>query len=228
MSWLARLDVDIEVAHVERVRDSYGWHQKLWQCFPDEADKKRDFLTRIDLLDSGYRLWVLGRSKPERPPWCPTDTFALKHIAPSFLSHRYYNFDIRANPVKREVPRGPNGEILYKANGKRKQGKRIPLVKPEELRHWLIRKSEARCRDQKTGQDVPGGFRIVDERPLEISPMVESHFRKKGQAGYHGGVQFRGTLEVTDRERFIDTYYSGIGSAKSFGFGMLLLAPITL
>jgi CRISPR system Cascade subunit CasE len=33
---------------------------------------------------------------------------------------------------------------------------------------------------------------------------------------------------VTDTERFAETYHSGIGSAKSFGFGLLLLAPINL
>ena len=104
----------------------------------------------------------------------------------------------------------------------------MPLVKPEELRAWLIHKGKVRCRDKDTGLDVPGGFRIVEEKPLEISPMMENHFRKKGQSGYHGGVQFRGILEVTDPERFIETYHSGIGSAKSFGFGLLLLAPINL
>jgi CRISPR system Cascade subunit CasE len=58
--------------------------------------------------------------------------------------------------------------------------------------------------------------------------MVENHFRRKEDSAYHGGVQFRGILEVTDRERLIQTYESGIGSAKGFGFGLLLLAPINL
>jgi len=81
---------------------------------------------------------------------------------------------------------------------------------------------------------LPGGFQIVEDRPLEISPMAESHFRKKDkkngkdQAAYHGGVQFRGTLEVTDVDAFIETWQSGIGSAKGFGFGLLLLAPINI
>ena len=228
MNWLVRMDIDAKTAHSESAWDSYGWHQKLWECFPDAPDAKRDFLTRIDPLEGAFRLWILASRKPERPQWCAADSFALKEIAASFLSHRYYAFDLRANPVKTIVQRGSNGETLYKANGKRKPGKRVPLVKPDDLRQWLIQKGKARCRDRGTGLDVPGGFRIVEERPLEISPMVESHFRKKGQAGYHGGVQFRGTLEVTDRERFIETYQSGIGSAKSFGFGLLLLAPINL
>ena len=228
MSWLARLEVDAEIARAEGISDSYAWHQRLWECYPDTPDAKRDFLTRIDQLEGAFRLWILARRKPMRPLWCPPEGFALKEIAASFFSHRYYAFDLRANPVKTIVQRGPNGETLLRANGKRKNGKRVPLVKPEELRAWLIHKGKVRCRDQDTGLDVPGGFRIVAEKPLEISPMVESHFRKKGQSGYHGGVQFRGILEVTDPERFIETYHSGIGSAKSFGFGLLLLAPINL
>jgi CRISPR system Cascade subunit CasE len=107
-------------------------------------------------------------------------------------------------------------------DGKRKNGKRVPLVNLEELHSWIIRKS------------ITGGFRVVEDKPLEISPMMESHFRKKDrksgkdQSAYHGGVLFRGTLEVIDPEKFVETYQSGIGSAKGFGFGLLLLAPLNL
>jgi len=229
MNWLARLEVDVETARTEGMLDSYAWHKRLWEgCFPDEPDAKRDFLTRIDQLEGAFLIWVLAKRKPERPHWSPPDGFALTEIAASFLTHRYYAFDLRANPVKTLVQRLPNGEILLRPNGKRKHGKRVPLVKHGELRAWLIRKGKVRCRDKDTGLDVPGGFRIVDEKPLEISPMLESHFRKKGQSAYHGGVQFRGTLEVTEPDKFAATYQSGIGSAKSFGFGLLLLAPINL
>lgn len=228
MSWLVRLEVDAEIARVEGIRDSYGWHKRLWECFPAAPDAARDFLTRIDTLEGAFRLWILSKRKPVRPQWCHTDGFALKEIASSFLSHRYYAFDLRANPVKTIVQRGPNGETLLRPNGKRQCGKRVPLVKPEELQAWLVQKGKVRCRDQATGVEISGGFRIVEEKSLEISPMVESHFRKKGQSGYHGGIQFRGILEVTDPKAFIETYHSGIGSAKGFGFGMLLLAPVKL
>lgn len=235
MSWLARLDVDAEAISAEGIsNDIYAWHKKLWECYPDMPDAKRDFLTRIDQLEWTYRLWILAKRKPVCPPWCPPDGFALKEIAPSFLTHRYYAFDLRANPVKTIVQRGPNGETLFRPDGRRTQGKRIPIVKQEELRAWLIRKSLVRCRDSQTGMDVPGGFQILPNKPLEIRPMVESPFRKKDKktgkdhAAYHGGVQFRGTLEVTNPERFIETYETGIGSAKGFGFGLLLLAPLNL
>lgn len=226
MSWLTRIEIDAKAARVEGLLDNYAWHKRLWECFPDAPESKRDFLTRIDQLEGSFRAWILSSGKPVSPQWCLPGDFAIKEVSPSFLAHRYYAFDLRANPVKTTVQRGPNGETLFRANGKRKQGKRVPLVKPEELRAWLIRKGDVRCRDNATGLDVPGGFCILEEKPLEISPMEESYFRKKGQNGYHGGVQFRGTLEVTDSAKFIETYHSGVGSAKGFGFGLLLLAPV--
>lgn len=229
MNWLARLEVDSETAYAERIVDNYAWHKRVWEdCFQRAPDAKRDFLTRIDQLETAYRIWILAKRKPLRPQWCSPVGFALKEIEESFLTHRYYAFDLRANPTKCIDRRGPDGVILLRRNGKRTKGKRVPLVKPEELRAWLIQKGKVRCRDENAGVDVPGGFRIVEEKPLEISPMVENHFRRKGDAAYHGGVQFRGILEVTDREKFIESYQSGIGSAKGFGFGLLLLAPINL
>lgn len=229
MNWLARLEVDADIACDRNIWDSYAWHKRLWEdCFPDAPNAKRDFLTRIDQLEGFFRIWILTKRKPVRPQWCTHERFSIKKIAPSFLAHRYYAFDLLVNPVKTIVQRGLNGETLMRPNGKRKHGKRVPLVKPVELHDWLVRKGKVRCRNEETGVDVPGGFRIVEDKPLEISPMVENHFRKKERAGYHGGVQFRGTLEVTDQKSFIETYKSGIGSAKSFGFGLLLLAPINL
>ena len=229
MNYLARLKLNAEIARNKGIWDNYAWHKRLWEdCFPNAPDAKRDFLTRIDQLEAAFQLWILSQRKPQRPQWCPPDGFSLKKIAVPFLAHRYYAFDLCANPVKTIVQRGPNGEPLLRPNGKRKNGKRIPLVKHDELRAWIERKGRVRCRDQITGLNVPGGFSIVDGKPLEISPMVENYFRKSGHSAYHGGVQFRGTLEVTERDRFIETYQSGIGSAKSFGFGLLLLAPINL
>ena len=219
MSWLARLEIDVGIARVEGVLDNYAWHKKLWECFPGLPDQKRTdigFLTRIDTFEKTFWLWVLSKAKPVRPQWCPPAGFSLKAIAVGFHSHRYYAFDLRANPTKRNI----------------RQGKRVSLVKQEELRDWLIRKGKVRCREDKTGLDVPGGFRVVEDKPLEITRMVESHFCKKKNgteyAAYHGGVQFRGILEVTDPIKFMETYHAGLGSAKSFGFGLFLLAPIEL
>lgn len=214
MSWLVRIELDTEALKRLRILDSYDWHQRLWDCFPDSPDSRRDFLARFDLLDGSARAWMLAVRKPVCPSWCPPAAFSLKEIAPGFLAHRTYAFDLRANPTKALVQREPDGSPKRKANGKRASGKRVPLLKSEDLKEWIGRKaSEA-------------GFRISPVCPLEIGPMVESHFRKRETHGYHGGVQFRGVLEVVDPARFADAYVKGLGSAKAFGFGLLLLAPV--
>lgn len=239
MKWLTRLEIDSDIARREKVFDSYAWHKKLWECFPGRPDDARDFMTRIDTLEGGFRAWILSAQKPVCPAWYAGEEFSIKQISSSFLSHRYYAFDLKANPVKAIVQYDENGQPLRQANGRRMRGKRVPLVNPDDLREWLVRKGHVRCRDQKTRQDVPGGFRLVESRPLEISPMSRdlSKIKRKDEngnyiggyhKGCHGGVQFLGTLEVTDREAFIKTYREGIGSAKGFGFGLLLLAPINL
>lgn len=220
MNWLARIEIPADVARAERITDSYAWHKKIWECFPGRGQDKRCFLSRIDTLEGAYRLWLLSALKPVCPDWCPEEDFSLKKISSSFLSHRYYAFDLKANPVKSLTQRD--------ACGQRKRGKRIPLTDPQELKAWLVRKGQARRLDPTSGQEISGGFRIVEENPLEISPMEESHFVRKGDAAYHGGVRYRGVLEVTDREQFVRTYHEGIGSAKGFGFGLLLLSPVNL
>ncbi|MBA3036159.1 MAG: type I-E CRISPR-associated protein Cas6/Cse3/CasE [Desulfobacterium sp.] len=149
MSWLCRLSIDTEIIHNEKIWDNYAWHQRICQdCFPYEPDAKRDFLTRIDPLENSCRVWILAQRSPVRPSWCPQGGFEIKEISPSFLSHRYYAFDLKANPVRTKVQRGPNGETLYKPNGKRKTGKRVPLIKEDELKAWLIGKGEKRCHDK--------------------------------------------------------------------------------
>jgi CRISPR system Cascade subunit CasE len=189
--------------------DSYAWHKKSWDCFPGDPDGKRDFLIRLDSIGKAFHLWVLSAKKPICPAWCAPEMFVVKEIAPSFLEHRFYCFDLRANPTKR-VAQGAM------------QGKRVALFKPDDLRAWLDRKGQM------------GGFRIVEEKPLEIGPMAKGFFRKEYKEdqrecqGVHGGVQFRGVLEVTDVEIFKKLYHQGVGSGKAFGYGLLLLAPTSL
>ncbi len=214
MSWLARIELDTDLLKRLEILDSYDWHQRLWDCFPSAPDQKRDFLTRIDLLEGAIRAWLLSERKPLRPEWCPSDAFVAKEISPGFLSHKHYAFDLRANPTKVLIQRSPDGSPIRKSNGKRTLGKRIPLVSPDDLKTWIDRKA------------AESGFRISEARPLEIGPMVEHHFRAKGNRGYHGGVQFRGVLEVTEPAKFAQAHLKGVGTAKAFGFGLLLLSPV--
>lgn len=218
MNWLTRMKISAYLVRSHKISDSYNWHRRLWECFPNNPDAQRDFLTRIEQQEEYSVLWMASSRQPVCPSWCPPESFGLKRISPSFFEHKRYAFDLVANPTKKLSIKGDDGRCP-------RQGKRIALVKEDELRMWLERKGAERCRDAQ-GKPVSGGFRLATDRPLEISPMVEQYFRKPGHLGMHGGVRFRGVLEVTDSQDFKTTYENGLGSAKSFGFGLFLLAPL--
>ena len=57
-------------------------------------------------------------------------------------------------------------------------------------------------------------------------PEGASTSRRKS-AGLHSAVEFQGVLVVTDPAKFHETFTRGIGPAKAFGFGLLVIAPIS-
>lgn len=210
MSWLAKITVEAELAaslHLG-LTDSYAWHQLAWQVFPGLDRQSRPFLSRIDAGLEGYTLLLLSQvHEPQRPDWCPQGCWELKTIAPTFLKRSHYRFDLRANPTRKLIKLDANGERL-------KNGRRQPLTGLGEQSEWLQRKA---------GQS---GFKII-EAP-DIGFCQDQVFRKRNGHGVHTGVRFRGLLEVTQQENFEKAFYQGLGSAKGFGFGMLLLQPINI
>lgn len=208
MTWLARMILhrhDLERPQ-SRFLDNYALHKAAWDCFPGRPDAARDFLLRLDWLTEGCRLYVLSGSEPVRPDWCPAAGWGVKEIAPSFLRHDAYAFDLLANPTRK---------VTALRDGKpTKNGKRLALVHEDEQRRWLEAKAEQH------------GFRLDETAPLAIDEIGPQFFVRKAKNGVHLGVRFRGLLRVTDRERFTLAFHKGIGSAKAFGFGMLLLQPL--
>ena len=222
--FLSRAFVDYELAFKRGLRDAYRWHQAVWEVFPGRDGVKRDFLTRVDVQDQGFQVLILSPVEPIKPDWCPTGQWETKAVPDSFWSHERYAFQLRANPTKK-VPNpakpkviGPDGRI-----NRNKNARRVALLKREDLIVWLQRKAEA------------GGFR-VDMDSLRTYPARKEFFWKprdardaehaKAMPGIVQGVEFRGVLAVTERDRFCQTLRRGVGSAKSFGFGLLVLAPL--
>jgi CRISPR system Cascade subunit CasE len=209
MTWLTRLDIFHETALAERLKDSYAWHKKLWDAFPNNPDAERDFLTRIDATVEGFRVYILSQKEPVRPSWCPKNAWAIKQISEAFFNNKYFRFDIKANPTKC-IPVGNEEEKI------KKRGKRYAIVNTDEQKTWIKRKAEQ------------NGFRLLGEYPLQIEQVQPSHFYKEGHSGYHIAARFLGVLSVIDKEKFISAFHIGIGSAKAFGYGMIMLQPVNL
>lgn len=205
MSWLVRMQLDKNALAACLFRDSYAWHQAFWQCFPGIPEAKREFLTRTDWLPQGCRVYILCRREAVRPAWCPEEGWAVKAISPSFLQHESYTFDLLANPTRKVKAFTPNGEPTP-------NGKRLALLDEASRQAWMQNKA------------AQHGFSL--EGPLSIEENGAHAFWRQACPGTHIGARFRGRLKVINRELFIHAFYHGIGSAKAFGYGLLLLQPL--
>jgi CRISPR system Cascade subunit CasE len=203
--FLTKIEINFETAHKTGLYDSYDWHQKVWEAFPNRDGEARDFLTRLDEVDAGFRLLLLSPIPPVRPSWCPESAWQSKEFQESFFNHRYYQFSLLANPTKK-VKSSPSGVLL-------KNSRRVSLHKREDLLMWVLRKAEQ------------NGFRI-DPEQIQMVPRPRQSFVKKGVLGCHSATEFVGRLEAVDFEKFKKAATDGIGSAKAFGFGMLCLSPL--
>jgi CRISPR system Cascade subunit CasE len=191
-----------------RIRDTYDWHQRVWQAFGGHDGQSRDFLIRVDRKEEAYRVLILSASIPTKPDWCPTDCFGTKVIPDDFFAHTRYRFSLLANPTKKLRVDNADGS-------RKKNGCRVPLTQHADLIAWLERKAAA------------GGFTINPDS-LRTIPRGREFFHKDGAThGTHTAVEFQGELSVTNPAQLRATVAGGIGSAKAFGFGLLVLAPIS-
>lgn len=200
MKYLSRITVDHLTAARQRLNDSYAWHKALWRAFPEIESRK--FLYRIETSEAAFRVYLLSEQEPKAPDWGRWET---KPVSDGFLKHPRFRFRLCANPTRRYLQDGRG--IRFE------KGKRFVVADPDALKKWLSRKGEL------------GGF-AVEEQTLQISPPISQPFYKDGRKGNHKRVEFSGVLNVTDTAKFTETFNHGIGSAKAFGFGLLVLQPV--
>ena len=174
--------------------DGYAWHRAIWEAFSDRPDADRDFLFRVDPDGSSFRVLLLSVHKPAALLWM---TWLTKVVAPAFLDHATYRFQLRANPTMRRSS----------------DGRRLGIYTEDRLRAWMQRKA---------GEN---GFSIPDDA-LVVGAPIDETFVRNGTRGKHVAIDFTGVLAVEERDRFRNAFAHGIGAAKSFGFGLLMLQPL--
>lgn len=104
-------------------------------------------------------------------------------------------FRLRANVEKREFIR----------NGK---GSRVGIREPELVAKWFNDQA-TRC-----------GFSL--ENMIGVSPPYCLRGNRDGRPLMYNTVDFEGILKITDEDKFKESYENGVGSAKGFGFGLLV------
>lgn len=229
--YLSRVRVDLNGLSREALFDimdggAYAAHQLLWQLFPD-VQGSRPFLFRQEMeepeagaskLPKGLPLfYVLSDCEPEASSTLLD--VQSKAFHPDLTEGETLAFRLRANPtVARRVEsakRSPRSDVLMAAKkpfppGQRTSAECISAM-DDAAREWLASRAER------------FGFNLT-AKP-EVSAYRQHVVYKPGRrdAIRFSSVDYEGLLKVIDPERLVETLAQGMGRAKAFGCGLLLV-----
>jgi CRISPR system Cascade subunit CasE len=194
----------------EAVRNPYDIHRNLWRLFPGEArevrasgdDVRQGFLYRIESQGTGRPTRLLLQSR--RSPRCAEGMALLgsKSFDPAPSVGQRLAFVLTANPVRTIVDGQRDNKV-----SKRSDKCRVPLITEEDLRAWLARKLGA----------------AAELENVEILPHPPLYFRKGNRAGKLTTCTFEGVVHVASAAELRALLENGVGPAKAFGCGLLLV-----
>lgn len=212
---------EIAAAH-EWMQGAYGEHQWLWKFFPAPDGSPRDFLFRRSDLSDAPRFYVLSKRQPQgfSPAW----SVRSREFAPRLEIGDELQFDLRANPV-----------VTINSDGKSKRHdvvmqEKKRLLQERGLARWDDWRGENRPSLYALARETCGRWLIergkrlgfsVDEQSLSVD-AYQQHRGKKDALRF-STVDFSGTLTVQDPVAFVGALCGGIGHAKAFGCGLMLV-----
>jgi CRISPR system Cascade subunit CasE len=196
-------------------------HRLLWSLFADGPDRKRDFLWR----DDGGRHWRRRTfiTLSERLPEDRVHLFDVetKPFAPALAIGQRLRFRLRASPssnercpgARRGKRRDPVAHALRGLTREERQQSRYHVLQ-RVGRDWLARQSE-RC-----------GFHLPQDAPLVVDGEDWWAVPRGGkEPATFSVLDFEGVLELDDPAKFMDSLAAGIGRARAFGCGLMLIRP---
>ena len=201
----------------------YDLHRAVWNLFPQsdhEVRKNFDesrsgFLFRIEESSPGrpYLLLVQSQLEPQ-PRGSFIRLIGCREFDPNPSIGQRLSFLLTANPIKTISDTQVSSKPEKKSNKKNKFKCRVPLIKEEHQRAWLFRKFNGMAEIE---------FVSIEQH----SPMFfYRKAKKKDERNSHGKlltVTFQGVLRVMDPVRLKKVLQDGLGPAKGFGCGLMLV-----
>jgi CRISPR system Cascade subunit CasE len=200
----------------------YADHQWLWRFFADQNGGSRDFLFRRSESNGVPRFYVVSKRLPQsqNTAW----RVQTSDYTPLLEAGMRLRFDLRANPVVTRSQDGKSRRHDVVMEEKRR------LLEERRLARWgdwhspdkppLYDMVRERCGEWLQSRAARLGFEI-DGTALNIDGY-QQHIERKGRLRF-STVDFSGELTVTDSDAFGEALRDGIGHAKAFGCGLLLV-----
>lgn len=202
--------------------NTYRIHRIVWSLFAEDPDKKRDFLYRQDEINGLPMFYFVSEDWPDGSTalW----DMESKEYKPALYSGQRLVFSLRANPIVSK--RDENGkqhrhDVVMDAKTRMEEEgiskSEIPqiteIVQKEGVK-WLKRKG------------IDNGFEVDENQMIATGYRCNRFYKPKGKHSVNiSTIDFSGILTVTEPDIFLKALYGGIGPAKSFGCGLLLVKP---
>ena len=200
--------------------NTYQIHRLLWSLFADDPQRSRDFLYRQEKSENLPTFYCVA----ERIPEDMGDVWQIesKHYEPALHVDQRLSFSLCANPIRTkrdENKKQHRHDVVMNAKNQLKQ-EGVPRggwpseaeIVQEQGFEWLARKGEQY------------GFAVGENEVRADGYRQERFYKAKGKHHVNiSTIDFTGLLTVTDPERFKDALYGGIGPAKGFGCGLLMV-----
>lgn len=208
------------------LQDGYGAHQQIWRLFEAPERHCRDFLFRRDSEHSWPLFLAVSSTQPhdDRGVW----SIDTKPYEPVVKTGDRFAFSLRANPVvtrwvgEGEKKRHARHDVVMDAKRRldtegvpKAQRPSIVELAQDQGFAWLENRAE-NC-----------GF-ALNRNLVRVDGYRQLCIRKNGKKRpiRLSTLDFRGVLTVTSPERFRDTLFTGIGPAKGFGCGLMLVRRV--
>ncbi len=213
-----------DAAH-EWASGPYVEHQWLWRLFPAPEGTPRDFLFRRRDLGEIPRFYVVSK----RPPLTQSTAWNIqtRDYTPALETGTRLRFDLRANPVVTHSHDGKRGRHDVVMQEKKR------LLKERGLARWQDWQEDDKPALYALVREVCGawlrsrasrlGFE-VDEESLAVDGY-QQHSEKDGKLSF-STADFSGELTVIDASAFVVALRNGIGPAKAFGCGLMLVRRV--
>lgn len=200
--------------------NTYPVHSLLWSLFADDPERKRDFLYHCENTKGLPTFYSVSERIPEdeEEMW----QIESKLYNPILHVDQRLSFSLCANPIR--TKRDDNGkqhrhDVVMNAKNQLKQ-EGVPRgewpleaeIIQEQGFEWLARKGEQY------------GFAVGEHEIRADGYHQERFYKAKGKHKINiSTIDFTGLLTVTDPDLFRNALYRGIGPAKSFGCGLMMV-----
>jgi len=193
--------------------EAYRDHQLVWKLF-DAEPAPRDFLFRAERLPGGDLVYYVVSS---RAPHGSPGLFSVqtKPYAPALRNGEWLRFDLRANPVVSRT--GEDGkearhDVLMDAKLKADLESRNEAMEAAGL-NWLMKRAQGWGLDVASGTVIQSGY-------------AQHRIERKGERLGFSSLDYQGMAKVSDAEALAHALLQGVGRAKGFGCGLLLVKRV--